>query len=192
VVIVDLLFAALWIVFILFWVVSAINTKPTIGGSWVWWREIGVRLVIFILVVLALRVSKVRHAFKMTGPHLSNTNVLLGIVGLVLCACGVGLAIWARIHLGRDWGLPMSRRADPTLVMTGPYAFVRHPIYTGIILATCGSAIGVNIIWVPVLVVVGIYFIYSATREEKLLTQEFPQDYPVYMKRTKMLLPFIF
>ena len=53
----------------------------------------------------------------------------------MLVALGLGLAIWARAHIGRNWGLPMSRKAYPELVTSGPYAVIRHPIYVGILLA---------------------------------------------------------
>ena len=59
-------------------------------------------------------------------------------------ASGIGLAIWARIHLGRNWGMPTSQKADPELVTTGPYRFVRHPIYTGLLVALLGTALAVG------------------------------------------------
>ena len=60
---------------------------------------------------------------------------------------GLALAVWARVYLGRNWGMPMSRRADPELVTTGPYRRVRHPIYSGLILAMAGTAIAVSLYW---------------------------------------------
>jgi len=65
--------------------------------------------------------------------------VLMGGVGVALCALGIGLAIWARTYLGRNWGMPMSRKENPELVTSGPYAYVRHPIYTGLLIAMLGS-----------------------------------------------------
>jgi protein-S-isoprenylcysteine O-methyltransferase Ste14 len=105
---------------------------------------------------------------------------------------GFGLAINARWHLGRNWGMPMSRKEQPDLVSSGPYAHIRHPIYTGLILAMLGSAIGVNVFWLLILVPVGAYFIYSARREETLMLQLFPEQYAAYMARTGMLAPRLF
>ena len=105
---------------------------------------------------------------------------------------GIGLAVWARVHLDRNWGMPMSRKQNPELVTTGPYAFVRHPIYTGIILAMFGSMIGESPFWVLPLILSGTYFVFSARREEAFMDAQFPERYRAYMKRTKMLLPFVF
>ncbi len=77
------------------------------------------------------------------------------------------------------------------LVTTGPYAFVRHPIYTGIFLAMLGSTIGLSIFWLLPLFLVGGYFIHCARQEEKLLLAQFPERYPAYKRRTKMFLPFV-
>jgi protein-S-isoprenylcysteine O-methyltransferase Ste14 len=86
----------------------------------------------------------------------------------------------------------MSRKEQPELVTSGPYAFIRHPIYTGLILAMLGSAIGVNVFWAVLLVPVGAYFALSARREETVMLQLFPEEYAAYMARTGMLAPRAF
>jgi protein-S-isoprenylcysteine O-methyltransferase Ste14 len=93
---------------------------------------------------------------------------------------------------GRNWGMPMSLKEQPELVTSGPYAFIRHPIYTGLILAMLGSAIGVNIFWAVMLVPVCAYFIFSARREEAVMLQLFPEQFTAYMARTGMLAPRLF
>jgi len=77
------------------------------------------------------------------------------------------------------------------LVTTGPYALVRHPIYGGMLLAMLGSALAQSLLWLAPLLVYGPLFIRSARREERLLLERFPQRYPGYLKRTKMLVPFV-
>jgi protein-S-isoprenylcysteine O-methyltransferase Ste14 len=185
------LISALWLVFIIYWAVSAAGAKRTIGGASVWWREIGLRLGVLVLVLLALWISGAGHALRNARSYWLNTSAAMGVVGAVLCALGIGLAVLARVHLGRNWGMPMSRKENPELVATGPYALVRHPIYAGLLLAMLGSTIGLSLLWLPPLVLGGAYFIYSARREEALMTEQFPERYPAYMKRTKMLLPFV-
>ena len=88
--------------------------------------------------------------------------------------------------------MPMTERTEPELVTSGPYRYVRHPIYTGMILAFIGTALAVDYAWLIVLVIGGMYFIYSALHEEKFLKQQFPTQYPEYMQRSKMLVPFLF
>ncbi len=187
----ESLITALWLIFIAYWALSAINAKRNISGTWVWRREMGLRLSVLVLVVLALRIPVFRHALRDAGLYALRTNMLTGLIGVVLCALGVGLAIVARVYLGRNWGMPMSRKENPELVITGPYAFVRHPIYTGIFLAIVGSTIGESIFWLVPLILFGAYFMYSARREEKIMIEQFPEQYPAYMKRTKLLLPFV-
>jgi protein-S-isoprenylcysteine O-methyltransferase Ste14 len=88
--------------------------------------------------------------------------------------------------------MPMSRKEQPELVTSGPYALIRHPIYTGLILAILCSAIGVNIYWALMPIPVGAYFIYSARQEESVMLQPFPEQCAAYMARTGMLAPRIF
>ncbi len=75
---------------------------------------------------------------------------------------------------------------------TGPYHRVRHPIYSGIILAMIGSAVAVSLYWLIAVALLGGYFIYSAVMEERHMTGQFPDTYPAYKQSTKMLIPFIF
>jgi protein-S-isoprenylcysteine O-methyltransferase Ste14 len=104
---------------------------------------------------------------------------------------GLALAIWARVYLGRNWGMPMSQKADPELVTAGPYSSIRHPIYSGIILAMIGMTIAVSLYWLVAVVAIGAYFLYSAIVEERSMARLFPDSYPEYKRSTKMLIPFI-
>jgi protein-S-isoprenylcysteine O-methyltransferase Ste14 len=113
-------------------------------------------------------------------------------VGLAIWVLGLGLAVWARIYLGRNWGMPTSTRENPELVTSGPYRAIRHPIYTGILPAMIGSAIAVSVWCLIAVALIGGYFIYSAFVEERNMTRLFPGAYPEYQQSTKMLIPVIF
>jgi protein-S-isoprenylcysteine O-methyltransferase Ste14 len=184
------LIGALWFALAAYWAIAALRAKRTVGRP-SWRGHIGVRLAVAALLVLALRVPAVREAFRHARDPIA-VSAVSGALGVACCALGIGLAVWARVHLGRNWGMPMSRKQDPQLVTSGPYAFVRHPIYTGIILAMLGSAIAVNPFWVVPLIAIGAYFVVSARREEAYMMTQFQDQYRAYMKRTKMLLPFVF
>ena len=67
--------------------------------------------------------------------------------GLALFFAGLGFAIWARVHLGRDWGTPMTQKDEPELVTSGPCHLVRHPIYSGILVAGVGAAVALSWLW---------------------------------------------
>jgi len=117
---------------------------------------------------------------------------IFNIAGLVICALGLSLAIWARLYLGRNWGMPMSLKESPELVTSGPYRFIRHPIYSGILLALLGSALVSGIVWFILFLFFGTYFVLASRGEERLMTRQFPNHYPQYMKRTKALVPFFY
>jgi protein-S-isoprenylcysteine O-methyltransferase Ste14 len=177
----------LWVLFVAYWAVAAMSVKRSAGRR-PWRREIGLRLIVILLIAALLQYRGLRHFLAETQRSVSYSG-FLGWIGVALCLLGFSLAINARRHLGRNWGLPMSRKEQPELVTSGPYALIRHPIYTGLILAMLGSAIGVNLFWLPLLVVVGGYFIYSARREETNMLQLFPEQYADYRARTGMLVP---
>jgi len=182
--------AGLWVLFVAYWAVAAVGAKHN-AGSRLWRGGIGLRLVLILLIAVLARSPALREFLAETQRAASHSD-LLGWTGVVLCGLGFGLAISARWYLGRNWGMPMSRKEQPELVTSGPYAHIRHPIYTGLILAMLGSAIGVNIFWALMLVPVGGYFIYSARREEAVMLQLFPDRYAAYMARTGMLAPRLF
>lgn len=96
------------------------------------------------------------------------------------------------MHLGHNWGTPMSRKDDPELITSGPYRWIRNPIYSGLILAMLGTALAVTYIWFGLVVVVGGYFVYSAVVEQRDMAEQFPDTYPAYRASTRMLVPFIF
>jgi len=182
---------ALWLTLIAYWSLATAAVMRGTGRRWIWWREIAVRLGFFALVVLALRVAVIGHVFPNEGLLVFNSSMLMGLVGFGCSAFGVGLAILARAYLRRSWDMPVSNGENPSLITTGPYALVRHPLYGGLLLAIFGSAIAQSPLWLLPLIVYGPYFVRGARREEKLLIERYPQRYPGYMKRTKMLLPFV-
>jgi protein-S-isoprenylcysteine O-methyltransferase Ste14 len=178
---VELVFASGWAAFWLYWLVAAFSMKR---GRVPWSRELRIRAVIAALVILLIRVGAFRD-------HVLNTDPWRAGIGLVLFALGLGFAIWARVHIGRNWGTPMTQKDEPELVTSGPYELVRHPIYSGILLAGVGTAVALSWLWLTAAVLAGIYFLYSATVEERYMTEQFPDTYPVYRSSTKMLVPFI-
>jgi protein-S-isoprenylcysteine O-methyltransferase Ste14 len=180
---------ACWIAFVVVWLVSAFSAKRNLKNKY-WWQSPWLRIVIFIVFYIFLW-----HRVVLLVGSTANIlppNILVAAIGLVLTAAGIAFAIWARFYIGRNWGMPMSLKADRELVDKGPYKYVRHPIYSGMLLAMAGTVLVAGPWWLVILAVSAIYFIYSANAEQKMLTQEFPEAYPAYKKRTKMLIPFVF
>src|SRR5581483_144227 len=119
---INQLIAIFWLGFVVYWLVSARGVKRSLGNNTraVWFRISGVILILLIFQAGGFR----RYEFI--------PSEAMRIAGLILMMLGFAFAIWARIHLGRNWGMPMSRKQEPELVTSGPYALVRHPIYSGI------------------------------------------------------------
>lgn len=170
-----------WAVFWVGWIASSVGNKP---GQTRFGRYAGFRLVVIVLVAVAFRIGAVPRHAAIGGPWAKG-------VGLCLYALGLALAIWARVHIGRNWGMPMSQKSEPELITTGPYRTIRHPIYSGLILALVGSAVATSLLWLAVAVPLAGYFVYSARAEERYMTERFPDAYPAYQQSSKMLIPFI-
>ena len=179
---VDIIIGTGWIVFWAYWLVMAVTAK---AGRSRWTPSAGVRVGIILVILLLIRLRVLKGHGAATG-----NPWLLGI-GLAIFVLGLALAVWARVYLGRNWGMPMSQKADPELVTTGPYRRIRHPIYSGIILAMVGTAIAVSAYWLIAAAILGAYFLVSAVVEERTMAKLFPAAYPPYKRATKMLIPYV-
>jgi protein-S-isoprenylcysteine O-methyltransferase Ste14 len=168
-----------WIGFWVYWLASAFGTKQGKGSR----RRIPLNGVTALSVLLLVRVLR--------GGSLAIHNPLIGAIGAVVFASGIALAIWARVDLGRNWGMPMTQKAEPELITSGPYRLVRHPIYSGLLLGLLGTALVNNLIGLIIVAILCGYFYYCASVEERNLTATFPTAYPAYRTSTKMLIPFI-
>lgn len=185
----DVLIFIPWMILWSYWLISAMRAKRSIRSD-NWWRGAGVRLGFIILIFVLTRIPAINQFVR--SIHAETPNPVLASIGVLICALGTTLAISARVSLGSDWGMPMTFRERPELVTTGPYSFVRHPIYAGFILAMLGTALVVGEYWLIPTAVVSVYFVYSAKTEEKYMLQQFPEDYQAYKRRTKSLIPFMY
>jgi protein-S-isoprenylcysteine O-methyltransferase Ste14 len=112
--------------------------------------------------------------------------------GLILAALGVGISIWARLSLGANWSGMVTLKQDHELVRKGLYRWIRHPIYTGILLGFVGTAMikGHVRAWVGFAILLGSLY-FKARREERFLHQEFGPGFEEHLRRTGMFLPKI-
>ncbi|HEX3612296.1 MAG TPA: isoprenylcysteine carboxylmethyltransferase family protein [Sporichthyaceae bacterium] len=167
-----------WAAFWIYWMVAAANSKhgSSSGGR----RVRGLAAIGVMVMARFVRIGS-----------LAVHDPAMRVIGVMLFVSGLALAVWARLNLGRNWGMPMTLKDEPELVTSGPYRSIRHPIYTGILLATLGTAVAVNLDWFLLLMLLCAYFVHSAVIEERLMTSQFPSVYPAYRDRTKMLVPFV-
>ena len=110
--------------------------------------------------------------------------------GVMLCIVGLQFAVWARVTLGRSWGMPMTLHENPELVTGGPYRYVRHAIYTGLSAMLIGTSLVHPLAAPPCLAMVA-YSAFAARREERDMEQRFPDAYPEYKRHSKFLVPFL-
>lgn len=180
-----------WAIFGLYWLASMFLTKRTVE------RQTGTsrlrHVVLFILAFLLLFGTAFRHQQHQFEQVVSPHSVALNIIGLDLTVLGLLIAIWARMTLGRNWSGRVTFKENHELIVRGPYAFVRHPIYTAMLLMFLGTAFaigtGAALLAVPILF---LSFWIKYRQEEALMFEHFGDSYRDYMKRVKAIVPLIF
>ena len=181
---------ALWVIFVVYWAVAAISARRGLKRS-AFRGSMKLRLILMVVIVAAVVLT--RHSSALHALQFSVFwSIPAAISGAIIATLGAVLAFTARAAIGRNWGTPGMQRTDTDLITRGPYALVRHPIYSGILLMMVGTAIGLIAAWWLVAAAAAVYFIYSARAEERYMCERFPDAYPTYRARTKMLVPFLF
>jgi len=177
-----------WLVLGFYWLVNAANTKKTVYEQ----KYVQRFLTSIGLIVGFMLIYSSTNDTNWISTRIIPQTMLSGVIGLIVCAGGVAFAIWARWTLGRNWSSAVTIKKNHELVQTGPYTIVRHPIYSGFLLAVLGTAIALGQVsgFLAVLLVFG-SFLYKLKQEEKLMSQQFPKLYPLYKKRVKALIPHI-
>ena len=114
------------------------------------------------------------------------------VIGIIVTALGLLLAIWARVHLGRYWSGTIAIKQDHRLIRTGPYAWVRHPIYTGLLVGMAGTAIAVGeVSGLLATVLIFIAYYRKIRIEERFLVEQFGPEYVQYQHEVKALVPLV-
>jgi protein-S-isoprenylcysteine O-methyltransferase Ste14 len=128
--------------------------------------------------------------FGWLGLRIVPRTEALFVSGAAMLVLGIGFAVWARVHLGEYWSGHVTLKPGHRLIRTGPYAIVRHPIYTGLLLALLGSAVAVDEYRGVLAVVIATEAIVRKLRlEERWLTEEFGGEYDSYRRDVKALVP---
>jgi protein-S-isoprenylcysteine O-methyltransferase Ste14 len=110
--------------------------------------------------------------------------------GVLLTIAGLALAFWARYHLGRNWSGQITLKENHTLVCTGPYRYLRHPIYSGLLLAVVGTGLTVGLyraLLGVILITLGLW--WKARQEDAWLARAFGEQFEEQRRRTGRLLP---
>lgn len=175
-----------WYVFAGYWAITSLRVKRTKA------REKSVdRLITVVVVVIAYELLFARWLrIGPLGLRFVPQEPWIAYFGVALTSVGAAISIWARYCLGEYWSARVTLKEGHQLIRSGPYAFVRHPIYTGMLVACLGTALVVGE-WRGILAVVLLLAAHSrkAMREERMLTQEFGDQYTAYQQSTGFLLP---
>jgi len=176
----------LWMVWFVVWMIAAFTSKRTRTAE----RPLSriVYLIPIIFGVLLLFSPEFRIGFlvaRFLPPILAAQWM-----GVALVALGIAYTFWARAHLGRNWSGQVVIKERHELIRSGPYASVRHPLYTGLLLALFGTALVIGEVRALLaLALIAYHFIRKAKREEGFMSQEFGEEYASYSSQTGMLIP---
>lgn len=168
------------------WLIGLAFTKRTVRR-----QPAGARLfhIAIALTGFALLGSSWFAGSWLAEPFLHKSGAL-EVAGLIVTTIGCAHAIWARVTLGGNWSGMATVKAGHELVITGPYAFSRHPIYTGLVTAALGTALAIGELrCILGIILIVLAFTIKMSQEEKLMMQTFPEAYPRYRQRVKALIP---
>ena len=185
---IDILLLLFWAGFFTYWWTSALRNRTL-------FKRQPSRLG--FLTTMAIPAGVILIAFALVAPDLYTARVLpdtlpVAIAGLLVTVLGIGFAIWARAHLGTNWSSRPAIHENHTITRTGPYAIVRHPIYTGILTGILGTAIATGaLLGFVSLLVIFFLFLIKIRMEEQFLLEEFGEEYERYRGEVKALVPWV-
>jgi protein-S-isoprenylcysteine O-methyltransferase Ste14 len=178
----------IWIIFFIVWCLGALRTSPVARRQSLVAR-LGHVIPLAVCGILLIRnwaaVGPLAWRFV---PH----TALVGWTGAMITAAGIGIALAARAFLGRNWSGWVTVKKGHKLIRTGPYALVRHPIYSGVLLGILGTAIVVGEVRGLVATAVAVLGLrLKSLQEERFMEEEFGQEYGEYKKHIKAIIPHV-
>jgi protein-S-isoprenylcysteine O-methyltransferase Ste14 len=182
--------ALIWTAFGTYWLLSAVRdprlSSPSARSESQVYRPLRISLLVVAFLLLFWR----RAAIGFLGGRFVPNKLPVALTGFVLFLAGLAVAVWARVHLGQYWSDKVMLQAGHRLVRSGPYAHMRHPIYSGVLLGIAGTALILGE-WRGVLSFLLMLTNYSikAVREESILSAQFGPEFEAHKKQTGFLLP---
>ena len=181
-------FPVVWIVFVLYWQIKAADTKATQRLEPAASRIL--RVLIFLIAIALLSIPRIPLLWLYV--QLWPSGYWPFWLGAAITVAGLLFAVWAREHLGSNWSRSVTIKQGHELITTGPYAVVRHPIYTGILTGFLGMAIAISQVrGFIVVVLIFLVFWLKLRMEEEWMRSQFGETYATYARQTAALVPYL-
>jgi protein-S-isoprenylcysteine O-methyltransferase Ste14 len=177
----------LWVAWLVYWAIASIGTKPSTrvqSGS--------ARMLYLVPLIVAGVLLFEPLRLGVLDVRVIPRSWEGALVGLVIVVTGLLFAVWARVHLGANWSGEVTVKEGHELIQSGPYRLVRHPIYTGLIVALVGTAVALGS-WRGALAVIiaAASFWWKLKLEERWMLETFGDEYRKYQSRAAALIPFL-
>ena len=180
--------AALWLAWFAYWMVAARDVKATRR------RESAATFLLnrVFVIIGALLLFFPNPPLHWLAQRFIPPGIAAYGLGLIMVAIGLGFAVWARVYLGRNWSATVTVKQDHELIRSGPYALVRHPIYSGILFALVGTAVAIGE-WRGLLAfaAIAVGFLFKIGAEERFMGETFGEQYARYRAEVPALIPFV-
>jgi protein-S-isoprenylcysteine O-methyltransferase Ste14 len=177
-----------WIATLIVWVVSSFSNKRSVRRQGLQYRAVQ----IFLAVVAGLAIWGGGPLKSVVGPQVIPHGAYTLGTALVLTLAGLSFALWARFMLGKNWSAMVTVKEHHKLVCTGPYAIVRHPIYSGFLFALAGAVLARGTVGsIGGLILVLIVVRMKLHIEEQFMVEQFGSQYRIYCDKVKGLVPHI-
>ncbi|HXR04511.1 MAG TPA: isoprenylcysteine carboxylmethyltransferase family protein [Verrucomicrobiae bacterium] len=176
-----------WITFLAYWLISAMQVKA-VAERQSRWSALAHRIPLGCSYVL-LAVWYLPPPMNLSvTPHADWARGM----GAAICGLGLCVTLWARWTLAGNWSSDVTFKQGHELVKTGTYRFVRHPIYTGLLVMSLGTALDIGKFrgWLALPLMTAAFWI-KLKQEERLMLRHFPDQYPAYQKQVKAIVPFV-
>src|SRR2546421_506383 len=176
----------IWFVWAIVWLLMAAWSKPSKRREVPWQR---LEHVIPLLIGFLLIYNR-NFAWSWLATRFVPQNSIVATTGLLLTAGGLLFAVWARIALGANWSGTVTIKSGHNLIRRGPYRWIRHPIYTGLLISLVGTLMLQGEVRAFLGFVLALFALYrKARREEQFLSEEFGEGFAEHAKHTGMFLP---
>jgi protein-S-isoprenylcysteine O-methyltransferase Ste14 len=185
----EAFFPVAWIAFLVYWQIKAVGTKTTQRLEPAASRILRVLIFLIVIVILSTTRIPLRWLYLQLWP----AGLWPFWLGAAVTIAGLLFAVWAREHLGRNWSRSVTIKQGHELITSGPYAVVRHPIYTGSLAGFLGMAIAISQVrGFIAFALVFLAFWMKLRMEEQWMRSQFGETYATYAHRTAALVPYLF